>query len=61
VVTPNNQLVWRDCHRLRLEVPDIVPRCEAIYRRHAPVTTLGIEGGGTQIGVYQAAKRPAWR
>jgi predicted phage terminase large subunit-like protein len=55
-VTPDHDLIWLDCVRQRLEVPDIVPAIEKLYAKWN-LSYVGIEGGGTQQGVYQAAKR----
>ena len=55
-VTDRNELLWLDCVRGRWEVPDIVPQIEKVYRQWG-ATFAGIEGGGTQQGVYQIARR----
>lgn len=49
-------LIWLGCLRLRVEVPDIVPRIAEMYvRHHAGV--VYIEGGGMQKAVAQTARR----
>jgi predicted phage terminase large subunit-like protein len=55
-ITPRHELVWLDCVRGKWEVPDIVPQMEKVYDRWK-LQYLGIEGGGTQQGVYQTARR----
>ena len=55
-VTDRNELLWLDCVRGRWEVPDIVPQIERVYRQWG-ANFAGIEGGGTQQGVYQIARR----
>ena len=35
-VTPEARLVWWDCERAQLEIPDQVSRCQMSYRRHRP-------------------------
>lgn len=55
-VTPRNKLLWQDCLRLRIEVPDIVPALQQVYDRWKP-KFAAIEGGGMQSGVYQHANR----
>ena len=55
-ITPLNELVWLDCHRGKWEVPDIVPQMQEVYDRWN-LACLAVEGGGTQQGVYQLARR----
>lgn len=54
--TPQHDLVWLDCLRGRWEMPDIVPQIQKAYDRWN-LSYVGIEGGGTQQGVYQLARR----
>lgn len=55
-ITPSMDLVWLDCVRGRWEIPDIVPRMQQVYDRWG-LSFICIEGGGTQQGVYQMARR----
>ena len=55
-VTPANELLWLDCVRARVEVPDILPMLEKAHRKWG-LAYLAIEGGGTQKAAYQLAKR----
>ena len=56
LVTPRNELLWLDCWRGRLEVPDIVPKLLSLHSLHHP-RFVCIESGGMQQGVYQEARR----
>jgi TolA-binding protein len=39
-VTPDHDLIWLDCVRQRLEVPDIVPAIEKLYAQNADESDL---------------------
>jgi predicted phage terminase large subunit-like protein len=56
LVVPPGELVWTGCLRVRVEVPDIVPLVQQQYARHH-AQKVYIEGGGTQKGVVQIARR----
>ena len=56
LVTPRNDLVWLDCERFQAEIPDIVPRIEAVYDRWK-LAFMGIEAVGANAGVLQLASR----
>ena len=55
-VTPRQELLWLDCHRARMEVPDIVPKIAELAQRHE-AGFVGIEDSGFQIAVIQEARR----
>lgn len=55
-VTPCHNLVWLGCVRDRWEIPDIVPRVQAAYRRWG-ARWVGIEVVASNAGVYQLARR----
>lgn len=55
-MTKRHELIWLDCVRGRWEVPDIPAKVEAVYKRWR-AHFVGVEGGGTQQGVYQACRR----
>lgn len=52
----HGELVWLGCLRLRVEIPDIAPRIAEQYQRHR-AQKARVEGGGTQKGVPQLARR----
>ncbi len=55
-LTRQGDLLWLGCLRLRVEVPDIIPRVAEQYRRHRAGMAY-IEGGGPQKAVAQLARR----
>lgn len=55
-VTPKLELLWLDCRRLRVEVPDLVPAVEQAYQDWG-CRYVAVEGGGTQKAVFQLCKR----
>lgn len=57
-ITRDNQLLWLDCFRGRLEVPDIIPEIERLHALWRP-EFVGIEvvGAHSGAGIYQALKR----
>lgn len=64
-VTPRNDLLWLDCVRVRLEIPDIVPAIQTTWnkwqcldsRNQRMLKFVGIESVASNCAVYQAAKR----
>lgn len=55
-VTPDMHLVWLDCFRFRLDIPDIVPRLKEEYAIHRP-RYIGIEAVASNRAVFQHALR----
>lgn len=55
-VTPSMDLLWLDCHRFRLEIPDVVPQIRSVYARHGP-RFVAIEAVASNRGVLQLAQR----
>lgn len=55
-VTPRNELLWLHCHRIRREIPDIVPEIEALYHDWR-CRYVGIEAVAANSAVYQIARR----
>lgn len=55
-VTPDRCLLWIDCIRFRLEIPDIVPQIQAVYGQYRP-HFVGIEAVASNRGVLQLAMR----
>lgn len=55
-LTPRGDLLWLDCVRVQLDVPDIVPRIQQVYTRYAP-KWVGIEQVAANNAVYKLAKR----
>lgn len=56
LVTPDGKLLWLDCQRVRLEVPDIVPYLEGVYEQWGPAY-LAIEAFAANRAVAQIAMR----
>jgi predicted phage terminase large subunit-like protein len=54
--TPDHQLLWLDCERHRIEVPDIIPAVQRVYDKWL-AQYVAVEGGGTQKALYQFLKR----
>ena len=61
IVTPSYDLIWWDCDRFQLEIPEVLGRIRASFEGHLRLGMqpefVGIEGNGTGIGVYQSAAR----
>lgn len=57
-VTPSGDLVWVDCHRFRLEIPDIVPQIKQMYAQHRPMF-VAVEAVASNRAVLQEAQRRA--
>jgi len=55
-LTPEKLLLWIECERFRAELPDVLGRVQASWKRHNPAFVC-IEGGGTQKGLGQLARR----
>lgn len=64
-VTQRNDLIWLDTVRFRAEIPDILPRVQAVWDRwqvgnlrNVPLLKfVGIEAVASNCAVYQAARR----
>lgn len=56
ILTLDGDLIWTGCLRIRVEVPDIIPRVSQMYTLRA-CTLSFFEGGGTQKAVVQLARR----
>jgi predicted phage terminase large subunit-like protein len=55
-VTPRREWLWVDCVRFRAEVPEVLEKLKQEYQRWRPDYVM-IEGGGTQKGLAQFARR----
>ena len=55
-VTPDYELIFLDCERFRLEIPDIVPQIQQAYSLHGPQYVC-IEAVAANRAVYQLARR----
>lgn len=55
-ITRDHQLVWLDCERWQLEIPDIPARILASYKRHKP-EFVAIEAVAANSAVYQHCRR----
>jgi len=55
-VSPWGDLVWLDCARVRLEIPDIVPEIQRMWTKWRPMFA-GIEAIASNVAVYQMACR----
>jgi phage terminase large subunit-like protein len=56
LATPENHLLWLDCQKARLEVPDIVPFLEGAYDLYRPAY-VAIEAFAANRAVAQLARR----
>lgn len=54
--TPDLSLVWLDCHRFRLEIPDILPQVQSVYSQWDP-QFVAIEAVASNRAVFQQARR----
>ena len=54
--TPQHELVWLDCVRVRKEIPDIVPVVQAVYDRWQ-LQYVAVEAVAANRAVYQLARR----
>lgn len=55
-ITPDRDAAWLDCHRFRLEIPDIVPQIQSVWDQYSP-RFVGIEAVGANRAVLQFAQR----
>lgn len=55
-VTPRQELLWLDCYRAHMEVPDIVPKIFELAKRHQ-AGFVAIEDVAFQAGIIQEARR----
>lgn len=55
-LTPDWHLIWRDCIRFQVEIPEIFPALKDAYAKYQP-EFMGIEANGLNIGVFQGAQR----
>ena len=55
-VTPDHHLIWLDCERFRVEIPDILPRLQAAYARWQPLY-VAVEAVASGRAVFQFAQR----
>lgn len=55
-VTPDKHLIWVDCFRFRMEIPDIVPEIQSVYAQYRP-HFVGIEAVASNNAVAKLAKR----
>ncbi len=56
LLTPRNDLIWWDCDRFQLEIPDQVPRLKAMKERWN-LPYIGIEAVMSNVGLFQLASR----
>lgn len=58
ITPPGNvrELLWLDCHRFRLEIPDIVPQIQQVYSQYSPAY-VAIEAVASNRAVLQLAQR----
>lgn len=56
VVTPRGDLIWLDCIRDRLEIPDQPKLLHAAWERHK-FRTIGVEAVASNRGLFQMAQR----
>ncbi len=56
LLTHDHQLIWKDMHRCRVELPELYAKIKEIYVRERP-EWVGIENSGLGIGIYQAVHR----
>lgn len=56
MLTPRANVLWWDCERLKLELPDQVTTCQRSYRRHRP-QFLAVEEVLNQRGLAQLLRR----
>jgi predicted phage terminase large subunit-like protein len=57
-VTPHNELLWLDCHRFRLEIPDILSQIQSVHNQWNP-SFVAIEAVASNRAVLQHAMRTA--
>lgn len=55
-ITPQPELLWLDCVRVRKEIPDLVPVIQSVYDRWE-LTYVGIEAVAANRAVLQLARR----
>lgn len=55
-VTPDGHLIWVDCHRFRMEIPDILPQIQQVYSQWRP-QFVAIEAVASNRAVLQHAMR----
>ncbi len=58
--TPLNRLLWLDCLRVRVEIPDIVPLIQRMYDRWQ-ASYAAIEGAGRKRAYTRSHAARAWR
>ena len=56
LITPRQDLIWWDCDRFQLEIPDQTPRLEAMVKRWG-LPYIGIEAVMSNAGLFQLASR----
>jgi len=61
LITPDGDLLWWDCRRLRKEIPDVIKAIKVCFQEHINQRLqpefIGIEVGSMQVGIYQTLIR----